>query len=138
MTQVQDDKLLLTQHFITTLPLLLTKYIADQEKLVYLLQIPTFLDLSQYAARRQEKSLDSLLKVVQEIVSKHNDSEVLEECSRCLCYMCDEDQAIYTRCNLARSTILDDLVSTFNRYVFFCGSDILFGHNNIFYAVNLR
>lgn len=113
--QAQDDKLLLTQHFITTLPLLLTKYIADQEKLVYLLQIPTYFDLAQYTARRQEKSLDSLLKIIQEIINKHNDSDVLEEGSRCLSYLCDEDQSIYTRCNLARSTILDDLVSTFNK-----------------------
>jgi len=113
--QASDDRVLLTEHFITTLPLLLNKYIADQEKLVYLLQIPTFFDLSQYTARRQEKSLDALLKMIEEIISKHNDSEVLDECSRCLCYLCDEDNSIYTRCNLARSTILDDLVSTFNK-----------------------
>ena len=113
--QAQDDKILLTQHFITTLPLLLTKYIVDQEKLIHLLQIPAYFDLNQYTARRQEKSLESLLKVIQEIVSKHNDSEVLDECSRCLVVLCDEDNSIFIKCNLARSTILDELVNTFNK-----------------------
>ena len=46
--QANDDRVLLTEHFITNLPLLLTKYIADQEKLVYLLQIPTYFDLRYF------------------------------------------------------------------------------------------
>ena len=90
------------------------KYIADAEKLVYLLQIPTYFDLNQYTLRRQEKSLEKLLKLIQDIVSKHNSSDVLEECSKCLSYLCDEDNSIYIKCNLIRSTILDDLVSSFN------------------------
>ena len=75
----------------------------------------SYFDLGQYPARRQEKNLDTLLKMIQEIVTKHNDSEVLEECSRCLCYLCDEDNSIYIRCNLARLTIMDELVNTFNK-----------------------
>ena len=100
--QVQDDKVTLTQHFITCLPDLLTKYIADGEKLVHLLQIPTHFDLSQYTLRRQEKSLDKLLKLIEEIVSKHNEAHVLEECAKCLAYLCDEDVAsgIYVKCSL--------------------------------------
>jgi cohesin complex subunit SA-1/2 len=111
--RVQDDRVDLTQHFITALPELLTKYIADQEKLVYLLQIPLHFDLNQYTLRRQEKALDNLLKLIQEIVSKHNESDVLEECSKCLAYLCDEDNPTYSRCNVIRSTILDNLVDQF-------------------------
>lgn len=113
--QVNDDKIELTQHFITTLPNLLTKYIADAEKLVYLLQIPQYFDLNQYTLRRQEKSLESLLKIIHEIINKHNDSTVFEECSKCLAYFCDEDNSVYIKCNLIRSTILDELVGTFNK-----------------------
>ena len=100
--QVQDDKVTLTQHFITCLPDLLTKYIADGEKLVHLLQIPTHFDLSQYTLRRQEKSLDKLLKLIEEIVSKHNEANVLEECAKCLAYLCDGDAAsgVYVKCSL--------------------------------------
>ena len=113
--QVNDDKIELTQHFIVTLPSLLTKYIADAEKLVYLLQIPQNFDLNQYTVRRQEKNLESLLKVIHEIMNKHTDSNVLEECSKCLAYFCDEDNSVYIKCNLIRSTILDELVGTFNK-----------------------
>lgn len=111
--QVQDDKVLLTQHFIQTLPDLITKYIADSEKLVFLLQIPSYFDLNQYTLRRQDKNLERLLKLIQDIVSCHNDSDVLEECSLCLSCLCDEDQSIYSKCNVIRSTILDDLVNKF-------------------------
>ena len=96
---MQDDRVLLTQHFITTIPDLLTKYIADADKLVFLLQIPTYFDLNQYTLRRQEKNLEKLLKLIQEIVGKHNQSQVLEECSKCLAYLCDEDSSIYVKSN---------------------------------------
>lgn len=113
--QVMDDKIELTKHFIVTLPNLLTKYIADSDKLIFLLQIPTYFDLNQYTLRRQEKNLEKLLKILQEIVNKHNESNVLDECSKCLSYLCDQENSIYIRCNLIRSTILDDLVDSFNQ-----------------------
>ncbi len=112
--QVSDDKAELTQHFIVTLPNLLVKYIADSEKLVFLLQIPILFDLNQYTLRRQDKNLEKLLKTLQDVVSKHNEPQVLDECSKCLSYLCDEENSIYIKCNLIRSTILDELVSSFN------------------------
>ena len=112
--QINDDKVLLSNHFIQYLPQLLNKFVADAEKLIYLLQIPSYFDLNQYTQRRQEKSLDRLLNLIKEIVNKHNDSELLEEASLCLNYLCDEDQAIYSKCNVIRSAILDDLVQKFN------------------------
>jgi cohesin complex subunit SA-1/2 len=113
--QVMDDKIDLTKHFILTLPNLLIKYIADSDKLIFLLQIPTYFDLNQYTLRRQEKNLEKLLKIIQDIVNKHNESNVLEECSKCLSYFCDQENSIYIRCNLIRSTILDDLVDSFSK-----------------------
>ena len=100
---------------MATLPDLLTKYIADAEKLVHLLQIPLHFDLHQYTLRRQEKSLDKLLRQIQDIVSKHNEYEVLEQAALCLACLCEEDNPNYTRCNVTRSAILDNLVDQFTR-----------------------
>ena len=82
--------------------------------MVFLLQIVGYFDLTQYTVRRQENSLERLLKVLQEIVEKHNSVEVLEECSRSLHALCDEDNPIYIKCHLTRSTILDELVAAFS------------------------
>ena len=53
--QAQDDRVKLTEHYIQTLPLLLSKYIADPEKVANLLLIPQFFDLEIYTTSRQEK-----------------------------------------------------------------------------------
>lgn len=50
---------------------------------------------------------------MQEVLSKHNDTSLLEECSKTLYYFCDEETPIYSKCNIARSSILDDLVDKF-------------------------
>lgn len=52
--QVQDDKQKLTEHFISTLPILLDKYRADPDKLANLLSIPQYFDLEIYTISRQE------------------------------------------------------------------------------------
>ncbi len=100
---------------LLTLPLMLSKSLAAREKFTCPLQIRTYFDLSQYIARQEEKSLDALLKLIQDIIREHNDSQVLDQCSRCLHYLCDERSPIYGKCNLARATILDDLVSIFKK-----------------------
>merc|ERR1719288_657254 len=46
--QIQDDKIALTSHFITTLPQLLHKYLPDHEKMANLLVIPQYFDLEIY------------------------------------------------------------------------------------------
>ncbi|RNA22496.1 cohesin subunit SA-1-like isoform X2 [Brachionus plicatilis] len=114
LKQIGDDRAALTNHFIQHLPSLLDKFVADAEKLVHLLQIVGHFDLNQYTLRRQEKSLDRLLGLVRDIVNKHNDAQVLAECSLCLKYLCDEDQAVYSKCNVMRSAIMDDLVQKFS------------------------
>ncbi|XP_071445719.1 cohesin subunit SA-2 isoform X1 [Hetaerina americana] len=111
--QVQEDKARLTEHFIQTLPALLRKYLADPEKIANLMSIPQYFDLEMYTTSRQEKNLDSLLKLITEIVEKHTDSEVLETCAKTLEVLCTEDTAIYTRCDVARSTLIDGVVNHF-------------------------
>ncbi|XP_029473133.1 cohesin subunit SA-1 isoform X1 [Rhinatrema bivittatum] len=53
-TQI-DDKNKLTEHFIIALPMLLSKYSADAEKVANLLQIPQYFDLEIYSTGRMEK-----------------------------------------------------------------------------------
>ncbi|XP_033221678.1 cohesin subunit SA-2 isoform X2 [Belonocnema kinseyi] len=113
LKQVQEDKQRLTEHFIQTLPLLLDNYSADPEKLANLLAIPQYFDLDIYTKSRQEQNLDSLLNKIQTIVEKVHDSEVLDTAARTLEYMCVEGHAIFTRCDIARSTLIDAIVNKY-------------------------
>lgn len=111
--QVQDDKAKLTEHFIQTLPYLLDKYSAENEKLINLLSIPQYFDLEMYTTSRQEASLKLLLDKITLIMSISTDREVLEACAKTLEFLCTEGSAIYTQCDVARSNIIDESV---NRY----------------------
>ena len=111
--QIQDDKIALTSHFITTLPQLLHKYLPDPEKMANLLVIPQYFDMEIYTTSRQEKALESLLRLVQEVVDKHSDTDVLETAAQTLEKLCDEQYPIFSRCETNRSRLLD-MVS--NRY----------------------
>ncbi|XP_059620439.1 cohesin subunit SA-1 [Phlebotomus argentipes] len=110
---VQDDKQKLTEHFIQALPKLLYHYSADAEKLTNLLAIPQFFDLDIYTTARQEGNLQALLDKMAHIMTIHTDRDVLETCSKTLEFLCMEGSAIYTKCDVARSTIIDQCV---NRY----------------------
>ena len=111
--QIQDDKIALTSHFIATLPQLLHKYLPDPEKMANLLIIPQYFDLEIYTTSRQEKALESLLRLLQEVVDKHSDTDVLETAAQTLEKLCDNQFPIFSRCDTNRSRLLD-LVS--NRY----------------------
>ncbi|XP_063242671.1 cohesin subunit SA-1 isoform X2 [Bacillus rossius redtenbacheri] len=115
--QVQDDRIHLTEHFIHTLPLLLDKYRADPEKLANLLAIPQYFDLDIYTSSRQEGNLDQLLKKIISIVENLHDSDVLETCSKTLELLCTQGNAIFTRCDVARSTLLDMVVNKYKEAV---------------------
>ena len=107
LKQVQDDKQALTAHFIQTLPQLLKKYLPDPEKIANLLLIPQNFDLEIYTTSRQEKNLEALLNLIQEIVDKHADKNVLEACAITLARLCNDKYAIFPRCEVARSRLLD-------------------------------
>ena len=48
-----------------------------------------------------------LAGLLQEVVDKHSDKEVLETCAKTLERLCDDRHAIYSRCDIARSRLLD-------------------------------
>lgn len=111
--QVQEDKQKMTEHFIHTLPTLLHRYGADAEKLTNLLAIPQYFDLEVYTSSRLESNLQAFLDKMGDIMQAHNDKDVLETCAKTLEFLCTEGTAIYTRCDIARSNIIDQCV---NRY----------------------
>uniref|UniRef100_T1PK51 STAG domain protein n=1 Tax=Musca domestica TaxID=7370 RepID=T1PK51_MUSDO len=110
---IQDEKIRLTEHFIVTLPPLLEKYQADSEKLANLLSIPQYFELDIYTTNRQEANLQSLLDKMSHIMSVHTDRDVLETCAKTLEYLCTEGSATYTRCDVARSNIIDNAVNKY-------------------------
>ncbi|XP_066564999.1 cohesin subunit SA-1a [Amia ocellicauda] len=115
-TQI-DDKNKLTEHFIMALPMLLSKYQADSEKVANLLQIPQFFDLDVYSAGRMEKHLDALLKQIKFVVEKHTETEVLEACSKTYSILCSEEYTIMNRVDIARSQLIDEMVDRFSHSV---------------------
>ncbi|KAG7510786.1 cohesin subunit SA-1 [Solea senegalensis] len=111
-TQI-DDKNKLTEHFIMALPMLLSKYQADSEKVANLLQIPQFFDLDVYSAGRMEKHLDALLKQIRLVVEKHIEPDVLEACSKTYSILCSEEYTIMNRVDIARSQLIDEMTDRF-------------------------
>ncbi|XP_037377098.1 cohesin subunit SA-1-like, partial [Talpa occidentalis] len=101
-----DDRNKLTEHFIITLPMLLSKYSADAEKVANLLQIPQYFDLEIYSTGRMEKHLDALLKQIKFVVEKHVESDVLEACSKTYSILCSEEYTIQNRVDIARSQLM--------------------------------
>uniref|UniRef100_H2UCF6 Cohesin subunit SA n=1 Tax=Takifugu rubripes TaxID=31033 RepID=H2UCF6_TAKRU len=115
-TQI-DDKNKLTEHFIMALPMLLSKYQADSEKVANLLQIPQFFDLDVYSAGRMEKHLDALLKQIRLVVEKHIEIDVLEACSKTYSILCSEEYTIMNRVDIARSQLIDEMTDRFSHSV---------------------
>lgn len=48
---------------------------------------------------------------MQSVVERHSEMEVLENCAKTLEILCTEEHAIYSRCDVIRSTIIDLLVN---------------------------
>ncbi|XP_059586725.1 cohesin subunit SA-1 isoform X2 [Alligator mississippiensis] len=115
-TQI-DDRNKLTEHFIIALPMLLSKYSADAEKVANLLQIPQYFDLEIYSTGRMEKHLDALLKQIKFVVEKHIESDVLEACSKTYSILCSEEYTIQNRVDIAHSQLIDEFVDRFNHSV---------------------
>lgn len=110
---ILDEKIRLTEHFIVTIPPLLDKYQADSEKLANLLSVPQYFELDIYTTNRQEANLQALLDKISYIMTVHTDREVLETCAKTLEYLCTEGSATYTRCDVARSNIIDNAVNKY-------------------------
>ena len=63
------------------------------------------------------QNLDLLLKKMASIVEKHHDTDVLETCAKTLELLCTDSNAIFTRCDVARSTLIDMVVNKYKEAV---------------------
>ncbi|XP_077117812.1 cohesin subunit SA-3 isoform X2 [Ranitomeya variabilis] len=116
-----EDRLRLSRHMILTLPHLLAKFSADEDKMRALLKVVQYLELEIFSTERLEKNLDLLLTQVQDILEKHTEPQVLEACSRTLYILCDPDLAFSKRTDIVLSQLVDRLTAHFHNHL----SDIL-------------
>ena len=54
-----------------------------------------------------------MLRHIDDIVDKHTDSEVLENCAKVMENFCSEDYMISGKCNVAKSTLIDRLAEKY-------------------------
>ena len=106
MKQMAIEKGLVTTHFMTALPILVHKYLLDQEMIVKLLSIIQWLDCSMYTTSRQEKALGDLLKLLLEVVDKHTEEGVLDEAFKALAELCCPESSSHGRCQPTRDQLL--------------------------------
>lgn len=111
LKQVQDDKNRISEHFIPALPALLDKYKSDAEKIANLVLIPQYLELSYFT--QNQDSLETLLKLLSEIVEIHSDTEVLEAAAKSYEYLHDDSFTFSRNVWLSRSTLFDTLAAKY-------------------------
>ncbi|MFH4976876.1 hypothetical protein AB6A40_003585 [Gnathostoma spinigerum] len=81
-----DDRTRLSEVLIPQLPQLLHRFIADRDKVANLITIALHFQLDMYLAGRMEKHLDELMSVMESIVEKHADDEVLQSIANVVTY----------------------------------------------------
>jgi cohesin complex subunit SA-1/2 len=113
--QVQDDKNRISEHYILTLPSLLDKYKTDADKIANLLTIPQYFELSYFT--NQNEQLDTLLRLISQIVEIHSDKEVLEAAAKTYEYLNDENFSYARNAWLSKSTLIDTLCNKYKEAV---------------------
>ncbi|XP_034971500.1 cohesin subunit SA-2 isoform X2 [Zootoca vivipara] len=110
-----EDCTRITEHFIVVLPQLLAKYSVDAEKVTNLLHIPQYFDLELCSAEVLDKHLDTFLREIKAVVTKHSDTDVLDACSRIYATLCGEDGSGHKKVVFARDELVDELVDNLNQ-----------------------
>ena len=112
---LQEDKIRISQHFISVLPELLHKYKTDAEKVTNLLTTPQYLDLSFYS--KHTEHLDNLLRLITEIVDIHSDKEVLETAAKTFEFLFDENYVFSETVAVNKSTLIDSIYEKYKEAV---------------------
>lgn len=116
---LQEDKVKITEHFVNILPHLLAKYKTEPDKIVNLMTIPQYFELSLFTQNGDD--LDKLLRLINEIVDVHTDDEVLKACAESYKYLYDDDYQFSRNVWLNKSQLIDMLVSKYkaasNNYI---------------------
>ncbi|KAI6215804.1 SCD domain-containing protein [Aphelenchoides besseyi] len=75
---LQEERVRVTEAFIPTLPRLINKFIADQEKVMSLIQLPLYFDLDIYQVGRHDRQLNDLMEALDRVFDQHSDDETLK------------------------------------------------------------
>ncbi|PFX16109.1 cohesin subunit SA-2-like [Stylophora pistillata] len=112
-----NEKKDLSAHFMQTLPGLLNKFGTDIENVTNLVSLPQYFDLEEYGQRRLGKYLNELLKQLSEIVEKHSNVDVLDECGKSFRTLTDNDFTLASSADVAKSKLIDSFVAKFKENV---------------------
>ncbi|KAH9514649.1 Cohesin subunit SA-2, partial [Bulinus truncatus] len=93
------------------------KFGMDPEKVINLLQISLCFNLDLYIRARQKKCLEQLLDEMRAILKKHSSDKVLEICSKCFRYLCNEDFALASMCQIVVNSQIGRFVHKFTQAV---------------------
>ena len=114
---VPEHKAELTASFILALPKLMERYQADEAIMCDLVEIPTYMDVSQYAAARKKKALSDLVKHLRVAYMKHSDSELLLHVSGAFRTLTAPEFALSKDCKSDLDKLRDDLIAELCRQV---------------------
>ncbi|XP_078379288.1 cohesin subunit SA-2-like isoform X3 [Oculina patagonica] len=108
-----NDKKELSAHFMQTLPSLLNKFGTDVENVVNLVSLPQYFDLEEYGQRRLGKHLDELLTQLSDVVEKHSDVDVLDECGKSFRTLTENDYTLASTADVSKNKLIDSFVGKF-------------------------
>ncbi|KAJ1347664.1 hypothetical protein KIN20_002787 [Parelaphostrongylus tenuis] len=81
-----EDRNRLSEILIPALPRLLQKFIADRDKVANLITLPLNFQLDMYMAGRLENHLAELMRVIDMVVEKHADEEMMNTVAEMITY----------------------------------------------------
>ncbi|KHJ85032.1 hypothetical protein OESDEN_15247 [Oesophagostomum dentatum] len=103
-----EDRTRLSEVLIPALPKLLQKFIADRDKVANLISLPLNFQLDMYMAGRLENHLTELMRVVDMIVEKHADEEMMNTVAEMITYF-STNTAVAQHTETYRLKLIDGL-----------------------------
>lgn len=107
---LQSVKEELSLHFMTELPALLVKYSMDIFKVTNLVTIPQHFDYLTYVEHRLQKQLEDLMQALRDILLKHSDQEILNNCATTLKCLLDADLPQKMSLEIIRNEIIEEVI----------------------------
>ncbi|CAI9107978.1 OLC1v1007477C1 [Oldenlandia corymbosa var. corymbosa] len=84
------DRLDITVALMKNYPLLLRKFMADKEKVPYLVEVIVYMNLQLYAQKKEQQRFKSALKLIREAFFKHGDKDTLRSCVKAFSFCATE------------------------------------------------
>ncbi|CAD6186981.1 unnamed protein product [Caenorhabditis auriculariae] len=109
-----DDRVRLSEILIPALPALLRKFVADREKVINLVTIPVYFHLDMYLVARMQNNLVDLLQLLEVIVEKHVDDDLLNGVAE-VYYTLSMHQTVAAQTEAAKMKMIDGIALQFQR-----------------------